>query len=142
MNYYIVEPEVAGGFGEHTDIDRSSGKMVVAKLHYQFDGWLGDELLESTPCYIVSEKLAHEIEMAHLTGVQFDEVKVTTSDQFKELYPNRQLPRFVWLKVEGKPGHDDFGIAPGLRFVVSEQALQLLKRIGIANAASITPFES
>jgi hypothetical protein len=140
MSYYVLEPEVAGGFGAHTVIDRSSGKMVVQKLHYQFDGWLGDELLESAPCFIASEGLVREIESARLTGVRFDEVEITTSDQFRELYPNRQLPMFVWLKVEGKAGHDDFGIAPGLRLVVSKRALELLKRVGIANAASIEPF--
>jgi hypothetical protein len=140
MTFYVVEPEVAGGFGDHSVIDRSSGKMIVQKLHYQFDGWLGDELLESAPCYIASERMAHEIERAQLTGVRFDEVEVTTSDQFQELYPNRQLPKFIWLKVEGKAGRDDFGIAPGLRLVVSERALELLKRIGISNAAAVTPF--
>jgi hypothetical protein len=140
MTFYVVEPEVAGGFGEHSVIDRSTGKMIVQKLHYQFDGWLGDELLESTPCYIASERMAHEIERVHLTGVRFDEAEVTTSDQFKELYPDRQLPKFVWLKVDGNAGRDDFGIAPGLRLVVSERALELLKRIGISNAASVTPF--
>ena len=140
--YHVVEPEVAGGWGKNTVFTRTPGKAtVVHKLHYQFDGWLGDELLESTPCYIVTERLAHEIERAQLTGVRFDDVEVTTSGQFKELYPNRQLPKFVWLKVEGKPGQDDFGIAPGLQFVVSERALELLKRVGISHAASVTPFE-
>jgi hypothetical protein len=140
FNFHIVEPEVSGGFGEHSVIDRSTGKMIVQKLHYQFDGWLGDELLESAPCYIASERLAHEVQRAQLTGVRFDEVEVTTSDQFKELYPDRQLPKFVWFKVEGIAGRDDFGIASGLRLVVSERALELLKRIGISNAASVAPF--
>ncbi len=54
MKYYQLEPEVAGGFGEQSVIDRSSGKMVVRKLHYEFDGWLGDVLLESYLCFIQS----------------------------------------------------------------------------------------
>ena len=140
MKYYVVEPEVAGGFGNHTIIDRSSGKMNVKKLHYQFDGWLGDELLESTPCFIVSEKLAHEIEHERLTGVGFADIEVTTSDEFKELYPTQQLPKFIWLKAGNRPGEDDFGITPSLNLVVSESALQLLKRIGVSHAASITEF--
>ena len=140
--YHVVEPEVAGGWGKNTVFIHTPGKpTVVHKLHYQFDGWLGDELLESTPCYIVTERLAHEIKRAQLTGVGFDEVEVTTSDQFRELYPNRQLPKFIWLKIEGKPGKDDFGIARGLRFVVSDRALELLKQVGISHAASVTPFE-
>ncbi len=107
MQYYQIEPEVAGGIGEHSVIDRSSGKMVVRKLHYEFYGWFGDELLESTPCFIVLERLAREIESAQLTRISFDDVEVTKSDQFEPLYPNRQLPKFVWLQIDGKPGQDD-----------------------------------
>ena len=141
-SYHIVEPEVAGGWGNNTVYIRISGMTtVVHKLHYQFDGWLGDELLESAPCYIVTERLAHAIDLAQLSGVRFDDVEVTTSDQFKDLYPNRHLPKFVWLVVEGIPGQDDFGIAPGIRLIVSERALELLKLFGISHAASITPFE-
>lgn len=139
-DFYVVEPEVAGGFGEHTVMDRYSGKMVIKKLHYKFEGWLGDHLLESTPCYIVSEQLADEIKHAQMLGVEFDKVEVTTSKQFSELYPNRELPKFLWLKVTGIPGQDDFGIASGLRLVVSKHALNLLKQIGISHAASIMPF--
>ena len=142
MKYYVIEPEVAGGFGERTVIDRTAGKMVVQKLHYKFDGWQGDELLESAPCYIVTERLASEIERAQFTGVRFEGVEVSTSDQFTELYPNRRLPKFLWLKVEGKPGHDDFGVAPGLQLVVSERAVELVKPTGTHNAEYVTPFES
>lgn len=141
-SYYVIEPEVAGGFGENTEIDRSSGRMEVKKLHYKFDGWLGDQLLESTPCYIVSEQLAIEIDREKLSGAEFDEVEVTVSDQFADMYPNREIPKFVWLKVTGTPGEDDFGIASGLRLTVSERALNLLKQIGISHAASVVPFES
>jgi hypothetical protein len=142
MRYYQIEPEVAGGWGKNTLFTRAPGEpMLVQKLHYQFDGWLGDELLESTPCYIVSERLAHEIRRTKLTGMKFDEVEITKSDQFRELYPDRQLPKFLWLKVEGEAGRDDFGIAPGLQLIVSERAFELLKRVGISHAASVTPFE-
>jgi hypothetical protein len=140
--FYVVEPEVAGGWGKNTVFTGVPGKpTVVHKLHYQFDGWLGDELLESTPCYIVTERLAHKMEQADLSGVNFDEVEVTKSEQFEELYPNRSLPKFVWLKVNGKPGQDDFGVAPGLRLIVSDRALHVLMDGGLSHAASINPFE-
>src|SRR5262249_34584493 len=87
------------------------------------------------------ESLAEAIKRARLTGVSFDEVEITTSEQFRELYPNRRLPNFVWLKADGKPGHEDFGIASDLRLVVSGRALALLKSHGFSHAASITPFE-
>ncbi|GGJ53754.1 hypothetical protein ALP32_02980 [Pseudomonas avellanae] len=45
MNYYHIEPEVAGSLGEQTVIDTESWPPKVSRLEYQFDGWLGDELL-------------------------------------------------------------------------------------------------
>jgi hypothetical protein len=140
-DYYAVEPEVAGGWGENTVFTTVPGKgVVVQRLHYKFDGWLGDELLESAPCFIVSERMAQEIERAGLTGVRFDDVQVTVSEEFMQLEPERELPKFLWLKVEGFPGREDFGIASGLKLVVSERALGLLRRVGFSHAASITPF--
>jgi hypothetical protein len=140
MKYYSIEPEVAGGFGEETIIDRSCGRMEVMKLHYKFDGWLGDELLESTPCFIASERLANRIDRANLSGFKIDDVQVTKSDEFHDLHPKLGLPKFVWLKVIGTPGKDDFGITPGLNLVVSELALQLIKESGLKHAASIVSF--
>jgi hypothetical protein len=134
MKYYQVEPEVAGGIGEHSVIDRSSGKMVVRKLHYEFDGWDGDVLLESCPCFIVTEEARRELESIGATGVRFDNVEVTASELFEQLYPNRRLPKFVWLQIVGKPGQDDFGMGKGLMLVASERALKVLKRLGINNA--------
>ena len=140
MKYYQIEPEVAGGIGEHSEIDRSSGKMVVRKLHYYFDGWLGDVLLESCPCFIVTEAAKKKLQSIGATGIKFDKVEVTTSAFFQDRYPNRQLPKFVWLQIDGKPGQDDFGIAPSPGLVISERALVVLKGLGISNAL-VTPFE-
>lgn len=140
MKYYQIEPEVAGGIGEHSVIDRSSGKMVVRKLHYYFDGWGGDVLLESCPCFIVTEAAKKTLQSIGATGIKFDKVEVTTSEFFQDRYPNRQLPKFVWLQIDGRPGQDDFGISQDLNLVVSERALEALRGLGISNAL-VKPFE-
>lgn len=140
MKYYSIEPEVAGGFGDGTIIDRSSGRMEVKALHYELDGWLGDELLESAPCFIASAQLANKIKNENLSGVGFDKVQITKSDEFNDFHPNLDLPKFVWLKVNGIPGKDDFGVSSDLNLVVSEVALQLLTQNGMSHAASITLF--
>jgi hypothetical protein len=140
MKYFLIEPEVAGGFGGHTVIDRSSGKMVVRKLHYEFDGWDGDVLLTSTPCFIVTEGAKKKLQSIGATGIRFDEVEVTSSELYKELFPNQQLPKFVWLKIQGEPGEDDFGIGQDYGVVVSERALEALKGLGISNA-KVTPYQ-
>jgi hypothetical protein len=140
--YYLVEPEVAGGWGENTVADHTPGKRTrVQKFHYEFQGWLGDELLRGGGEFIVTDRLARKIERARLSGVSFDEVEVTTSPEFEERYPGLRLPRFLWMKAVGKAGQDDFGTGPDLILVVSQRALDLLKRGAISGAATVRPFE-
>ena len=74
-----------------------------------------------------------------MAGAKFDDVEVTTSEEFRELYPNRQLPIFAWLRVEGTAGEDDFGIASDGRLVVSGNALRVLRGVGISQAL-VTEF--
>ncbi len=132
--YYYIEPEVSGGLGENSVVDTSVHPPVVSKLHYQFDGWLGDDLLETFPCYIITEQLKDEIDSTGLSGCQFYGVEVTKSDQFDELYPGKELPGFYWLKINGKAGKEDFGIADDHRLVVSEKTMLILKKNNIDQA--------
>ncbi len=113
--------------------------MVVRKLHYVFEGWLGDVLWESFPCFIITKDAKRKLQSIGATGIRFDDVEVTTSALFQGLYPNRQLPEFFWLQIEGKPGQDDFGIGRDPGLVISERALEVLRKLGISNALG-TPF--
>jgi hypothetical protein len=99
-------------------------------LEYVFDGWLGDDVLETFPCFIVTARLKEAVEAIGPTGVAFDEVKVTKSKLFRELYGDRPLPTFYWLKVGGQAGTDDFGVggSPRFRLVVSERVLYVFKQ--------------
>jgi hypothetical protein len=139
MKYFYIEPEVAGGLGKNTVMNTDVHPPVVSKLHYHFDGWLGDELLESFPCFIASERMKQKLQEAQFTGTSFDQVEITASEQFEELYPSRKLPRFFWLRVQGTTGQDDFGTAPDGRLIVSERALGLLQELGISHAL-VTEF--
>jgi hypothetical protein len=142
MEYYRIEAEVAGGWGGNTvATPQAPGRPpVVHVLNYEFDGWLGDHLLESAGCFIATKQLAAEIELCGLTGVSFDSVEITKSGEFDDLYGDVALPEFVWMKVDGKPGEDDFGEVPYFHLVVSERALEVLTRAGLSHA-DITPFE-
>lgn len=144
MNYYFIKPEVAGGWGERTQVDRCVDPPRVIKLHYEFEGWLGDVLLESFPCFIITKEVSERIQERGATGVEFDEVEVSTSHQFRELHPSLRLPSFVWLKPEGRVGMDDFGLDPNRGLIVSERVLSLLKRAAVKRAAvahaSIDPY--
>lgn len=133
MRFFVLEPEIAGGWGERTVADTSVFPPTVTALHYRFDGWLGDELLESFPCFIVTDRLATRIRRSGLTGVRLQAVEVSTSDQFDELYPDRELPVFKWIRPVGTARVDDFGLSSAQRFVVSERALALLRKFRLQN---------
>ncbi|QFT12966.1 hypothetical protein [Vibrio sp. THAF190c] len=133
MKYFVIEPEVAGGLGEKTEGDFSVYPPLVTNLHYEFQGWLGDDILESFPCFLVSYNLSQSLKKTSLTGFDLDAAKITTSELFNELYPNKTLPEFLWLKVNGKAGQDDFGITEGSLLVVSNVALSHLKQFSFEN---------
>jgi len=127
MMYFHVEPEVSGGFGEGSILDSSTHPPVVSKLHYEFYGWFDNDIVTSFPCYIVTIRLMDKIKVENLTGVIFDEVQISQSYEYNELFPNKTLPEFKWMKIIGVCGKDDFGIGKNLRLVISEKAYNILK---------------
>jgi hypothetical protein len=140
MSYFYLEPEVGGGLGPETVMDRSSNPPAVEKLHYHFDGWLGDDLIESFPCYLVTQRLAEELDRSGLIGFSTTEAVVTTSREFEELYPNRTLPRFIWLRVAGVAGKADFGMSADNRLVVSSAAKRVLDLFS-EKECTVRPYE-
>lgn len=139
MKYYYLEPEVAGGLGEKTLIDSASHPPVVYKLHYVFDGWLGDDIVESFPCYVISDYIRGRLDLIDLSGYNIADMVVSTSEVFEELQPEVKLPKFWWLQVTGVACEDDFGIAADHRLVVSGRALHVLKMGSLENC-DIEPY--
>ena len=133
MRYYTLQPEVAGGMGSGTILDSSTHPPRVSKLVYEFSGWLGDDLLETFPCYIVTARLKEALEKLYPSGCDFDEVQVTKSDLFMEIHGDRELPEFAWLKVTGRAGVDDFGLSAEHNVVASERVLECMKRFSLAH---------
>jgi len=126
--FYVLEPEVPGGLGERTSLDSTQHPPVVHRLHFVFDGWLGDHLIESFPCYLVSETLADRLRENQLTGASLEAAEIGASEQFKDLHPDRALPKFLWLKVNGVAGTDDFGITSDNLLAVSKRVLDVILR--------------
>jgi len=149
MKLFFIEPEVAGGHGEHTiygtgeDIVKEGISGKVKFLHYEFEGWLGDDLLESTPAFIVSSLLETVLQKSDIKDYKLEPCLITTSDVFKEMYPNKEIPpfsRFIPLgkiEVEGEhftnwSGHH-FCLSSKGELVVTQEALELLKTVSINN---------
>ncbi|MBM7585886.1 hypothetical protein JOC86_002428 [Bacillus pakistanensis] len=155
MILYFLEPEVSGGHGEYTiygtedEIATEGISGKVKYLHYEFEGWLGDDLLESTPAFIVSSKLETELENSDFIDYKLEECLITTSDEFIEMYPNKEIPafsRFIPLgKIEVEEenfknwsGHH-FCLSPNGELVITQEALDFLNRVSIDNCC-ITPL--
>lgn len=149
MLFYMLEPEVAGEIGENTvyanfeEVKNNGVQPIISKLHFEFSGWLGDDIIESTPCFLVTEKLKTHIEKNKLIGYEFQNVEITLSDEFIELYPNRELPTFYRLIPKGKIkvengvcsewSGDDFNFSNKSYLVVSNKAFLILKKFNIKN---------
>jgi hypothetical protein len=114
-------------------------RLVIHKLHYQLDGWLGDDLLESDSCYVITDRLAKALQGRGLSGYDLKDVEVSVSDQFNDCYPGRELPGFVWLDITGAAGVSDFGVGSDGRLIVSESALEALKHTQLDNC-SVSEF--
>jgi hypothetical protein len=137
-SFYRLRPEVAGGLGSNTVMDRTGALPIVKHLHYEFDGWFGDDIIESFPVYLVTNSTADVLVQEGLTGFLLKDVEVTKSEEFLELYPDRDLPEFQWLDVHGKAYADDFGLEAPARLIVSEDALTCLRR-GSLEHCEISP---
>ena len=81
--------------GAWSDADWKTHPPIVRKLHYEFESWLGDAILEAFPCFIVTGELWEAIEHARLTGARIDRAETSTSLLFRKLYPGRKLPAFA-----------------------------------------------
>ena len=90
---FLLEPEVAGGLGKNTVIDQGVRSAPRHEPSYEFDGWLGDELLETFPSFIVTQRLAKRIVDAGLTGLELGAVEVSVSQQFQGALWRSQSPR-------------------------------------------------
>lgn len=157
MNYYIIEPEVAGEIGENTVYDNyneiitDKKNPTISHLHFIFDGWLGDELLEVTPCFLVSERLKKEIESNEFSGCRFTDVEISYSDEFLELYPNRDIPNFyrlipsktVYIEDDGynNQNMNDFMLSQKSYLIISESVKKLLGVMHFDENADYTVLE-
>lgn len=132
--YYYIEPDVPGGIGKGSKVDSSTHPPTVSELHFYFDGWSGDDLVTTFPCYAITERFKNQLSESNFTGFEIDSLKISKSEIFNEIFPGRNLPNFYWLKINGKCGYDDLGIAKDHRLVISEKVKKILDKLSIKEA--------
>lgn len=135
MNYYLLNPEVAGEIGNESELVYEGGKIKdVIFLEYNFMGWQGDELLTTHPCFIITESLQNDIISNELTGIKFKQIAMTFSDEFYNICGNMEVPKFVQIICDDlyedniESLLNDFYFNKYKEIIVSERALNILKQ--------------
>ncbi|MBL4884112.1 MAG: site-specific integrase [Planctomycetaceae bacterium] len=144
--HYILEPEVAGSLGQNTIIEDSLHPPVVLNCTTALMVGQGDDLLESFPCYIVTDKLRKLIaKMGKAAGIK---VAATTTGKLKyaSAHDLRRAFGLRWSKLimpaELKELMRHREISTTMQFYVGEDAKATIKRLRqvVANTLANIPL--
>lgn len=139
MTYFLLDPEVPGEMGPGTLLDNGSHPPKVLHLHFILTNWLGDDLVQTYPCYMVTEDLGKRLLGAGFTGMRLTPLQNEISEDFGLFCPGIPAPVFLWLHIEGSPGENDLGLTDDARLVISERALKIMQAGQLAHC-EIQPF--
>ena len=141
MNYYLLQPEIAGELGDSSEITYEDGRVKeVQFLEFVFTRWLGDEILKARPCYIITKDIMNSGIEDGITGAKYEEIKVSFSEDFLDMYENMSdMPMFVRLlpinKIDNLEENmeEDIYFDKYNRLVVSEKTMKILEKYRIDN---------
>ena len=127
--FYKISTQAPAQMGKRTILDKENTPWKVRKLHAIFDVWSDDDLLKTSPCYYVSERLFRALSSSSLSGFELNtELDTDISLTFKNLYPNKTIPKFILLNIVGNAGVNDFGLTEDMDLVLSEAAVEILRK--------------
>lgn len=132
----LFEAEVTISLGAGSDFRHDREPRLVGTLHAEFEGWLGDDIVETSWFWLVTEALAAALQSSALTGFELADVVVTTGPTWDEFdYP--PLPVWRRLVPTGSltAGDDIAAVRRSTTLALSEQALRLLESFQIENAS-------
>lgn len=134
MSVYELQPEVPCDPGPDTVWDNSVIPPRVSNISLEFDGWLGDDLVETYPLFAVTDRLRAALEGAGLRGVSFERVSATKSEQFADLRPDAQIGTWSLMQVTGHDGGgDDVWLNADRVLVVSRRFWDVATRFQITH---------
>ncbi|HEY6554749.1 MAG TPA: hypothetical protein VI669_15435 [Vicinamibacteria bacterium] len=124
MGYFVVEPEASG---------RPAGEEGAPSCI--FDTWLGDDVVSAHPLLLVTTRLKDALlGLSQPTGFSLVPARATRSAFFERYNPDRSLPTFWAVQVEGRPAVDDLGMSSGGRVVASARVVEVLARFSLKHA--------
>jgi hypothetical protein len=138
MSFYYLHLWTGGELGPDSLItDRTVHPFIVQKLHLVIDFWPADDVFSCWPAICSTEKFKIAFENSNLSGLSFEIIDfVSTELNFQANYPDAILPKYFWVKVNGRYLEDDFFLWNRLYLIVSENGLAFLRNNGVINAES------
>ena len=127
--YKKIQPEVIVGLGNKTVfLEQQPPFRTVVSLHIELEDWLGDDLMECTPCLIVSETLKTALQVSGFSGYEFAEMEVTKGEYFDNNYRlKKTLPKFHRMVITGRDKIDDLFIGDDFMLFISDILLDYIK---------------
>jgi hypothetical protein len=141
MTYKKIVPEIMVDLGDNTIYENPNASTAkkILKLHINLENWLGDDLLTNHPVFIVTENLKEKLDKNIYSGFLFDDMEVTKDIYFKDNYHlNKALPKFFWMKINGKKGNDDL-YEEDFDLYASERFIKYLQGNFTTNNLEINP---
>ena len=108
MKYIKIEPEVIVGLGEDTKINKSNYPPIVNYLHINLEDWLGDDLMENFPVFIITEYLKSSLETTRFSGYTIKDLKLTFDEYITYIHPEDKTRVENWIEnyLHGKESQD------------------------------------
>jgi hypothetical protein len=132
---YAIEAEVPGHLGEDALYSGDTSGWNVTKMHLEFDGWMGDDIIQVLNCFLVTDKAKRLLEVAKLKGLSFERPIITKSADFLERQPDTTLPEFWWIRPPSSLGDGDVAIEGNGFLVVSETAMKEIHNLNLSHAS-------
>jgi hypothetical protein len=140
--YKVIQPEVIVGLGDRTVFAETLPPFkTVTKLHIELEDWLGDDIMECHPCFIVTEHLKNKLDQAGFKGYSIEPMTLTRNEYFANNYQlDKKLPALYWLKINGLQHQgDDLYIGEGMALFASDDFIDFLHQHAAIKYLQISP---
>jgi hypothetical protein len=125
---YVLDPHVAGELGPGTVLDRSRHPPGVSELEYVLDDADTDDLIESFPVFLVTERLAARLADGTFAGFILEPATVQPGPEPAAAAPGsyRRL-----VPVEGAAAQPDVWLTDEYRLGVSDRLMEALREFDL-----------
>ena len=142
MNDYLkIQPEVIVGLGERTEFSEIVPPFkTITNLHIMLEDWLGDDLMECFPAYIVTDNLKNALVESSYSGFQFKTMEVTQAEYFDDNFQlDKELPIFHWMVISGNIGSEDMALNNKKELFIRSDFLEFLNNDFDLNYLIVNP---